>query len=583
VSQVFMAIVADTPYSILLSPKTVTPVYTGAVGTGSVPAQTGASTRTSDTITVNLKNVTVPEALDAIRELYGYEYTVEGTRIYVQPPELRTKLYHINYVVGQRRGVSDLQVIAGAAPTSSSGGGSGNNNNGGGNSGSSNSGASAYSSLQSTGLSTVAKSDVWGEIEDAVRTALGCVVPNSVPIRATAGAGSSGSSNATSAPSSRADVTFFGDSQLNERVRGNQGCVDGRAFVVNQVSGTALVRAMPRELRMIEAMLRSMQLNIDRQVIIEAKIIDVTLNDGSQQGINWSALSGGLHRASLGSNPNLIVDGTSFARRAIGSATTDTTGTVAGPSLGDLLGGGLIGTSATNAFNAGVGIALQATNFSALINFLETQGRVQVLSSPRIATLNNQKAVLKVGSEEPFVTNISGGTTTTNATTGTVTSPPTINYQPFFAGIALDVTPQIDEADNITLHVHSLVNSITEKAKVALPTSNVTVPFAVNSVSETDSMVKTRDGQIIVIGGLMTESASDNRARVPLAGQVPIVGAAFGKAEKDMSKRELVILLKPTVVKGDDSWASDIAASQGRIEKFTALPPPPVPMPMPSQ
>jgi MSHA biogenesis protein MshL len=286
-----------------------------------------------------------------------------------------------------------------------------------------------------------------------------------------------------------------------------------------------------------------------------------------------------LHRASLGADPSLIVDGTSAARRGIGFASTGSTGTtVSPPSLGDLLGQGLLGTTASNAFTSGVGIALQATNFSALINFLETQGRVQVLSSPRIATLNNQKAVLKVGSEEPFVTNISGGTTSVSATTGTVTSPPTLNYQPFFSGISLDVTPQIDELDNITLHVHSLVNSITEREKIALPTSNVKVPFAVNSVSETDSMVKTRDGQVIVIGGLMTESASDNRARVPVAGQVPIVGAAFGKAEKSMTKRELVILLKPTVVKGDDSWASDISAAQARIEKFTAPPPPPIPM-----
>ncbi|HTH77482.1 MAG TPA: secretin N-terminal domain-containing protein, partial [Ramlibacter sp.] len=540
-------------------------------------AQAAAVTRTNETLTVNLKNVTVLEALDAIRELYGYEYTVDGTRIYVQPPELRTKLYHINYVVGQRRGVSDLQVIAGAAPTNNSSG-SGTNSTGGGTSGSSSSGSSSYSSIQASGLSTIAKSDVWGEIEDAVRTALGCVVPSATPVRSGAGGTTSGSSSANG-QSSRADVTFYGDTQNGERARGNQGCADGRAFVVNQVSGSALVRAMPRELRQIEAMLRSMQINIDRQVIIEAKIIDVELNDGSQQGINWSALSGGLHRASLGADPSLIVDGTSAARRGIGFASTGSTGTtVSPPSLGDLLGQGLLGTTASNAFTSGVGIALQATNFSALINFLETQGRVQVLSSPRIATLNNQKAVLKVGSEEPFVTNISGGTTSVSATTGTVTSPPTLNYQPFFSGISLDVTPQIDELDNITLHVHSLVNSITEREKIALPTSNVKVPFAVNSVSETDSMVKTRDGQVIVIGGLMTESASDNRARVPVAGQVPIVGAAFGKAEKSMTKRELVILLKPTVVKGDDSWASDISAAQARIEKFTAPPPPPIPM-----
>jgi MSHA biogenesis protein MshL len=588
--QVFMTIVSDTPYSILVSPKFVPPVYT-AVGTGA-GAQGGAATsRTPETLTLSLKNVTVFEALDAIREMYGYEYTLDGNRIYVQPPELRTKLYHMNYIVGQRRGVSDIQVIAGASNTSSSSGsntGGGNTAGAGGGTTGNNSGGS-YASVQASGLSTIAKSDVWAEVEDAVRTALGCVVPRSVPVRGGGGTGgggggggaTGGSSGSSSSSANRADVSFVGDHQSGERMHGNEGCADGRAFVINQVSGSALVRALPRELRQIEGILRSMQISIDRQVIIEAKIIDVELNDGSQQGVNWSALGRGLHRASLGSDPNLIVDGTGSGRRSLGFPTTTvdpTTGasvtSVSPPSLGDLLGSGLLGTTGANAFSAGVGIALQATNFSALINFLETQGRVQVLSSPRIATLNNQKAVLKVGSEEPFVTNITGGSTSSSATTGTLTTPPTLTYQPFFSGISLDVTPQIDEIDNITLHVHSLVNSITEREKIALPTSNVKVPFAVNSVSETDSVVKTRDGQIIVIGGLMTESSNDNRARIPLAGDVPIAGALFGKTARQSTKRELVILLKPTVVKGDEQWSADVAASRARIEGFN---PPPVP------
>ena len=561
ISQVLMAIVQDTRYSILLSPKTIPPSFT-ATGPGAA-APGPATSRATETLTVNLKDVTVFEALDAIRELYGYEYTVDGTRIYVQPPELRTKVYQVNYILGQRRGVSDLQVIGGASSSSSNStsGGGGTTGGAGGTNGTSGSSGS-YASIQASGLSTITKADVWAEMEEAVRTALGCQIARSRPLGGGGGTGAQTSSASSSGNSSRADVSFVGDRQVGERLHGGEGCPDGRAVTVNQMGGSALVRGLPRELRMVESLLHSMQISIERQVIIEAKIIDVELNAGSQQGINWSHFNQGIHRASVGANTN-VIDGTPANRGVV----------TPGTSLGDLLGSQLLGVATPNAFSAGLGVALQFTNFSALLNFLQTQGNVQVLSSPRIATLNNQKAVLKVGTEEPFVTNISGGSS--NTTSGvTVTTPPTLTYQPFFSGISLDVTPQIDENDNITLHVHSMVNSILEKEKISLPAANATrVPFAVNSVSETDNVVKSRDGQVIVIGGLMTESMSDDRSKVPGFGDTPVLGGLFGKSNRTTVKRELVILLKPTVVKGDDTWADDINAAQARINRINSTPP----------
>jgi MSHA biogenesis protein MshL len=492
--------------------------------------------------------------------VYGYDYTVEGNRIYVEQPELQTRLYQVNYIIGQRRGVSDLQVIGGASVGTSSGsssGSSGSSNS----SGSGSDSSSKYGSVQASALSTTSKADLWGEVEDTVRTTLGCLIPRNKESKVSGSSGSSGSSSSSSSGSSssgtasRADVSFQGDTPTGERQRGVDGCTDGRAMSVNQMSGTVLVRGMPNEHRMIAQMLRSMQLNIERQVIIEAKIIDVELNSGSQQGINWAGFNNGLHKYSVGADPTMI-NGTNAAPG--GAVNT-------GTSLAGLLGNTLIGVSTGNAFSAGMGMAVQFRNFSALINFLQTQGNVHVLSSPRIATLNSQKAVLKVGSEEPFVTNISGGTT--NVTNGiSQTTPPTLQYQPFFSGISLDVTPQIDDQDNITLHVHSMVNSIVEKEKISQPTVGaVRVPFAVNTISETDNVVKTKDGQVIVIGGLMTESTNDNRSKVPGAGDIPGVGAMFSKGGQSSTKRELVILLKPTVVKDDSAWANDIAAAQGRI------------------
>jgi MSHA biogenesis protein MshL len=243
---------------------------------------------------------------------------------------------------------------------------------------------------------------------------------------------------------------------------------------------------------------------------------------------------------------------------------------VAGPSGGTVGSavslGGLLGAAVApgSAIAAGAGVAIQAQNFAALINFLESQGRVHVLSSPRIATLNNQKAILKVGSEEPFVTNISGGISTVTGAT-TVETKPSLVYQPFFSGISLDVTPQIDADDNITMHVHSMVNNVLEKSKIALPDSPSLVPFAVNTMNETDSVVKAKDGQVIVIGGLMTERNADTRNGVPGARELPLLGNLFNWGAQSVIKRELVILLKPTVVRDDSDWAEDIAASGDRL------------------
>lgn len=571
INQVLMSIVTDTPYSILLKPKSAPPTQPGANPAAAAATALNALAAPGDKVTVNLKDVTVFEALDALREIYGYDYTIEGKRIYVQPPELQTRLYQVNYIIGQRRGVSDLQVIGGASAGSNSGNsGTGTTTTTSTTSGTSN-GSTGFASVQASALSTIAKSDIWAEVEDALRTSLGCQIPKNVAGRSggTAGAGmpgvpgASGTSTGSSGGASRADVSFQGDMQTPERQRGVDGCTDGRALNINQMSGTIVVRGMPGELRLIEKLLRSMQLNIERQVIIEAKIIDVELNSESQQGINWAGFHQGQHRLSVGSNPNIL------------SSTTSPGGTVtAGTTLGDLLGTTLLGTAAGSAFSAGLGMAVQARNFSALINFLETQGRVHVLSSPRISTLNNQKAVIKVGSEEPFVTSISGGSSTAT-TAGPITTPPTLNYQPFFSGISLDVTPQIDARDNITLHVHSLVNSILEKEKISLPSTNAPmVPFAVNTINETDSVVKTRDGQVVVIGGLMTETTEDTRSKIPGAGDVPAAGSLFRKGNQRSTKRELVLLLKPTVVKDDSAWANDIAETQARIERLDGGPAP---------
>ena len=207
-----------------------------------------------------------------------------------------------------------------------------------------------------------------------------------------------------------------------------------------------------------------------------------------------------------------------------------------------------------------------SADFGALIRLLSTQGEVQVLSSPRISTLNNQKAVIKVGSDEFFVTDISS-TTSSNASS-TVTSPD-ITLTPFFSGIALDVTPQISEEGDVILHIHPSVSEVTDQNKnITVSGQSQQLPLALSTVRESDSVVRARSGQVVVIGGLMQNRSSNDDAAVPGVGDVPLFGELFKQKRDRNSRSELVILLKPLVVERDDTWTDYIRETRDRIRRL---------------
>jgi MSHA biogenesis protein MshL len=478
--QVFMAIVTGTRYNMLVPPDV------------------------AGTITVNLKDVTVREALDAIREIYGYEYAVKGNRITVQSNAMQTRVFQINYLASRRQGSSELRV------TSSSIAGGGTPASGATASGST--GSPQPTQSQPTTLSSRVRTETDADFWGSLGTALNAIV----------------------------------------------GTADGRKVVINPQSGIVVISALPREIRQVEAYLKATQAVVDRQVMLEAKILDVALSENFQAGVNWAAFrSTGNSQSAIG-----IAAPGSTLRAASGTATSisDTSVTVTPGRLGSV-----VATSLGNGFT---GLALQTSNFAALLNFLEEQGTVTVLSSPRIATINNQKAVLKVGTDELFVTGLT--TTTTTAGTGTVTTP-TLTLQAYFSGISLDVTPQIDDDSNIVLHIHPAVSVVKEKEKIIdLGTTLGTfqLPLASSSVNETDSIVRVRDGNIVAIGGLMAQSQNQDRAQVPGAGSLPGLGYLFGQRANTASKRELVILLKPTVIVGESAWLKDIDATGERMQKL---------------
>jgi MSHA biogenesis protein MshL len=186
-----------------------------------------------------------------------------------------------------------------------------------------------------------------------------------------------------------------------------------------------------------------------------------------------------------------------------------------------------------------------------------------VLSSPRVSAVNNQKAVIKVGQDEFFVTDFSTTTTTGTATTTT----PSVTLTPFFSGIALDVTPQISGDGSVLLHIHPSVSRVEDQDKeITFGEESLTLPLALSTVRESDTIIRAKSGQIVVIGGLMEDILTDEEAATPFLSDIPMVGELFKHKRQRKAKTELVILLKPLVVSHDGIWDGVVRSEADRVQ-----------------
>lgn len=460
VADFFTSLVADTDYSVAIHPAV------------------------SGQITLDLKQVTLNEAFAVVEQLYGYHIQQVGSIYKVMPGGLRTETIAVNYLLMQRSGSSSISVTAGGISSSQNGNSNGNsNNNQNGNQNNSNQNNNNQNGNNQNGQN-----------------------------------GQGGQGNGSSVQSS-SETDFWKD--LKEAITGVMGSGPDRAVVVSPQAGLVTVRGLPAEIEAVRAYLGQTEESLQRQVILEVKIIEVTLNDDYQQGINWSKIAGTIGSTDINFSNNSFTLGNNITAQIGG--------------LGS--------------------IGFEGDDFSGVINLLETQGNAQVLSSPRVTAINNQKAVIKVGSDEYYVTGVSSSsnlTDTTGTGTGITRDVPIPELEPFFSGIALDVTPQINVDGDVILHVHPSVSETSELSKsINLGgTSAYTLPSAQTNIRESDTIIKARNGEIVVIGGLMQSTISDSESKVPVLGSVPLVGKLFTSISKVERKKELIILIKPTVSSG---------------------------------
>jgi len=423
------------------------------------------SPQLSGMVSLELKNVSVPEVMDEMRNVYGYEYFVSNNTYEILPKELQTRIFHVNYLDIKRAGGSQTSFGAGEITNNST---------------------TQFATASVTGSTTQQNTNQSGSVQTTV------------------------------------DTDFWKNLQKNlELLVGN---LEDRKIVVNPESGSIIVRAYPEELRNIAKYLDSIQSSMERQVMLEAQVVEVQLSAQFETGINWNLFN--------------------FHEGAMNNTTTTTSITNIPSDFGNIF-----------TFNPTDG-----GTFDAVIQLLNLQGRSNILSNPRITATNNQKAVIKVGQDKFFVTNVTSNTATGTATTQSQN----VELTPFFSGIALDVTPQIDEDDNMTLHIHPIVSKVvTDEQKFTANSASFDLPLALSTIRESDSIVHAKDNQIIIIGGLMENRSEDDEASTPGTEHWSWFKNLFRSVNKTASKYELVILLKPTIIKNNYNWNKNIKEASG--------------------
>lgn len=505
-------------------------------------------------ISLTLKNVTIVETLDVVCEVYGYDCSEMGSGYQIYPRKIMTRRFRLNYPNLSREGSSKIQVSSGQVSDSTDTTDTGTE--------------TTSESATGTEISTSHSIDFWSEFTTTLCLSIGLSplsesvgdegvtqVRRCKTVTSSSAGGETAAATGETAETGTETVKAADATGLLGALSGDAGSAAGgssssgpdqvlqsRSLSVSPQTGMVLVRAYPDELREVREIIQEMQESLTQQVIIEAKVLEVTLSEGFQSGINWSTshkLKGDNRWAQAG----LTGGGTVF-------------NTLEGVNPSDLSGTSqTLNFLPTSAFGGVFNPRLYLGDFQAYMEFLDSQGSVQVLSSPRISTLNNQKAVIKVGTDEFFVTGYESSTDS-----GTTTS--TAEIQAFFSGVALDVLPQIGDNGTILLHIHPSVSEVSDATKTINGTSQ---DLASSTSRESDSMVWARNGEIVVIGGLMSSSKSDGRVGIPGLSNLPVIGGLFSQNQESVEKTELVILLKPTIVGSGRTWKNELRSIRKRL------------------
>src|SRR6266849_1032266 len=477
----------------------------------------------SGTVTLNAVEQTLPQLLSRISKQVDMRWELDGPNLIVMPDSPYLHTYRIDYVNMERTSTGTVGVSSqiGTGGTAGAGGGA--------------AGGAGGGNSSSTTVRNTSDNKFWATLEKNIKDILhetDKVLPTGGP-----------SFQPRAAPPGAAGAS----SVVPETTTPNISFREAAAVIVNAEASLVIVRATSRQHEKIQEFLDQVLANAKRQVLIEATIAEVLLNNQYQQGIDWSALR----------------------VRGLTSVLLTQTGTAAGlPST----------PGVPNIFTVN---ANRGTNISGVLQLLESFGNVRVLSSPKLSVLNNQTALLRVVDNIVYfnvqVTAVPGNINQ-QATVATNTTPVTVPV-----GFVMNVTPQISDNDTILLNVKPTTtrlvrfvadpNPIFRETGVSGPVPQNLIPQL--RMREMESLIKINSGQIAVLGGLIEDSVNDVEDTIPIINAIPFIGSLFSSRNRANTKTELVVFLRPIVVK-DPSIDGDFRAFRGMIpgEDFISQPNP---------
>lgn len=438
-------------------------------------------------VTINAVDQTMPQILDRISRQVDMRYEIQGNNIIIQPDKPYFHTYKINYVNIARDTESEVNIATQIASTS----GGGQSSGGGG-------AAGGGKNNSTTAVKSVSNNHFWETLVANVSAILG-------------------EESATGAS-------------------GGGGLTSTDTVIPSPESGLLTVKATEKQHAKIRELIDSMMASANRQVMIQATILEVNLNDQYQAGIDWSYLN-----------------------KAAGIGISSVTGALTGP----------VGTVTSLLLSYSGDQFAKQDSLNLTINLLDEFGDVRVLSSPQLMVLNNQTALLKVVDNVVYFT-VESSTSqaqTTNVTTATTT----INTVP--VGIVMSVTPQINDNQSVILNVRPSISRISSFVPDPNPTLTVPNQIPQIQVREMDSLLRMQNGQVAVLGGLMQDENRDKNNSIPGAKLLPGLGKLFETNQKQSFKTELVIFLRPVIV-NNPSLDGDLNQYKDILQQSQYSPPP---------
>jgi MSHA type pilus biogenesis protein MshL len=479
------------------------------------------------TVTLNAIDQTLPQLLSRIAKQVDMRWELEGPNLAVMPDSPYLHIYRIDYVNMERLVAGAIGVSSQIGSISGSGGGG------------SGVGAAAGANGSITTVRNTSDNKFWATLEKNIKDILhetDRVFPAGGAQQQAAVQAPPGAPGAPGAPAG-APVT----------TAPNVGFREAAAVIINPEASVVIVRATSRQHEKIQEFLDQVMANVKRQVLIEATIAEVQLNNQYQQGIDWSALR--------------VRGANTFTGSQVQGGTVSTTPTFP-PGIGPAPSGA--GLPSAPGFPNLFTFAAANASISGVLQMLESFGNVRVLSSPKLSVLNNQTALLRVVDNIVYF-NVQSSQTTTGATSSQTITAVTTTAITVPVGFVMNVTPQISDDDTVLLNVKPSTTRLIRF--VNDPNPILTIPNQVPQLRmrEMESLIKVNSGQMAVLGGLIEDSINDVEDTIPIINSIPILGSLFSSRNRNNTKTELVVFLRPIVVKD--------ASIDGDYRAFRALMP----------